>query len=190
MKVIIVVGSKHGSTLAIAEVVGDEIRNGGLEVSILDADAPDISLDRYDAAVVGSAVYVGKWMKDVRAFLEASRESLRAMPVWMFSSGPLGDGSQRPGDLAEVRAFAEDVHARDHRVFAGSLDKADLTMAERAAVKIVHAPYGDARDWDEIRSWAKTIATELTLSSSSIPPFRLDQGTAEPSPAITESSTS
>ena len=167
MKVIIVVASKHGSTRSIAEVVGDEIRNGGLDVSIVDADATDISLYGYDAAVIGSAVYVGRWMRDARAFIEVNRELLRKMPLWLFSSGPLGDGSQQPDDLADVRTFADDVHARDHRVFAGSLDKADLSLAERAAVRMVHAPYGDMREWDEIRSWAATIAAELTLSSSS-----------------------
>jgi len=166
MKVIIVVGSKHGSTRSIAEVVGDELRNGGLDASLVDADAADISLDGYDAAVIGSAVYVGRWLKDARAFLEANREALRKMPLWLFSSGPLaGDGSEQPDELADVRAFADDVHARDHRVFAGSLDKADLSLAERAAVRIVHAPYGDARKWDEIRSWAATIAAALTATS-------------------------
>ena len=164
MNVIIVVGSKHGSTRAIAKVVGDELRNGGLDVSIVDADADDISLDGYDAAVIGSAVYVGRWMKDARAFLDANRESLRRMPLWLFSSGPLQGGSEQPDDLAEVRAFADDVDARDHRVFAGSLDKADLSLAERAAVKIVHAPYGDSREWGEIRSWAATIAAALTAT--------------------------
>lgn len=166
MKVIIVVKSKHGSTRSIAEAVGDELRNGGLDVSIVDADAAAVSLDGYDAVVIGSAVYVGRWMKDARSFLEANRESLRTMPLWLFSSGPLSDGSEQPADLADVRAFAEDVHAREHRVFAGSLDKADLSLGERAAVRIVHAPYGDAREWDEIRSWAESIATELTASRS------------------------
>lgn len=161
MKVIIVVGSKHGSTRAIAEAVGDGLRDRGLDVSIADADA-DISLDGYDAAVIGSAVYVGRWMKDARDFLETNRGSLRKMPLWLFSSGPLGDGSKPPDDLADVRAFAEESQARDHRVFAGKLDKADLNLAERAAVRMVHAPYGDVREWGEIRSWAATIATELT----------------------------
>lgn len=164
MKVIIVVWSKHGSTRAIAEVVGDELRDGALDVSIVDPDADDPSLDGYDAAVIASAVYVGRWMKDARLFLDENRELLRKMPLWLFSSGPLGDGSE-PDDLAEIRAFADDVHARDHRVFAGSLDKADLTLAERAAVRIVHAPYGDSREWNEIRSWAKTILAELTVSA-------------------------
>jgi menaquinone-dependent protoporphyrinogen oxidase len=164
MKVIIVVGSKHGSTRSIAEAVGDELRESGLDVSIADADADaaDVSFDGYDAAVIGSAVYVGRWMKDARNFLEANREPLRKMPLWLFSSGPLGDEAEKPDDLADVRAFAADVQARDHRVFAGSLDKADLNLAERAAVRMVHAPYGDARDWAEVRAWAQTIAAELT----------------------------
>ncbi len=166
MKVIIVVGSKHGSTRSIAEAVGDELRSGGLDASIVAPDAAAISLAGFDAAVVGSAVYVGHWMKDAQSFLEANRESLRNMPLWLFSSGPLGDGSDRTDDLVDVRAFADDVHARDHRVFAGSLDKADLSLAERAAVRIVHAPYGDARQWDDIRSWAQTIAAELTAPVS------------------------
>jgi menaquinone-dependent protoporphyrinogen oxidase len=101
-------------------------------------------------------------MKDARDFLEANRELLRKMPLWLFSSGPLGDESPKPDDLSAVRVFAADVHARDHRVFAGKLDKADLNLAERAGVRMVHAPYGDARDWAEIRLWAQTIATELT----------------------------
>jgi len=169
MNMIIIVGSKHGSTRAIAEAVGDELRNCGVDVSIADADAADISLHGYDAAVVGSAVYIGHWMKDARTFLDANRASLRKMPLWLFSSGPLGDTSKQPDDLAEVRAFADDVHARDHKVFAGKLDKDDLSFAERAAIRIVHAPYGDAREWDEIRSWARNIAAELTDPSGSTP---------------------
>lgn len=169
MNVIIVVGSKHGSTRSIADAVGDELRDHGLDVSIADADHADIALDSYDAAVIGSAVYVGRWMKDARTFLEVNRELLRKMPLWLFSSGPLDDGSDKPDDLADVREFADDVHARDHRTFAGKLDKADLSLAERAAVRMVHAPYGDARQWAEIRSWAKTIAAELTDTVGSTP---------------------
>lgn len=161
MNVVIVVASKHGSTSAIAAAVGEELRNGGLAVSIIDADDADGSLDGYDAAVIGSAVYVGHWMKVARNFADAHRERLRGMPLWLFSSGPLGDGSEQADELADARAFAEDLQARDHRVFAGSLDKADLNLAERAAVRMVHAPYGDDRDWEEIRAWAKTIAADL-----------------------------
>ena len=169
MNVIIVVGSKHGSTRSIADTLGEVLRNRGIEVTTVDADAAAASLDGYDAAVIGSAVYVGRWMKGARAFLDANREPLRNMPLWLFSSGPLGEGSKHPDDLAEIRGFAADVHAKDHQIFAGKLDKADLSVAERAAVRIVHAPYGDAREWDRIRSWAETIASELSDSVGPTP---------------------
>lgn len=170
MNVIVIVGSKHGSTRAIAEAVGVELRSGGLHVTVVDAADDTISLDGYDAAVIGSAIYVGRWTKDARTFLEENRERLRAMPLWLFSSGPTSDASQQPDDLADVNAFAADVHARDHRVFAGKLDKADLSITERAAIRIVHAPYGDARDWSEIRSWAETIVAELNTAPLTGPP--------------------
>ena len=161
MNVLIVVASKHGSTSAIAAAVGEELRKNGLDVSITDADDAEVSVEGFDAAVVGSAVYVGHWMKDARSFLDAHRQQLRDMPLWLFSSGPLSERADQSDDLADVRAVAADLRARDHRVLAGSLDKADLSLAERAAVRMVRAPYGDARDWEEIRAWAKTIAGDL-----------------------------
>ncbi len=165
MNVLIVVGSKHGSTRSIADAIGKELRAVGLDASITDANDADVSLDGYDAVVVGSAVYIGRWMKDARTFLEANSEPLRRMPLWLFSSGPLGERSEQPDDLADVRALADDLQARDHRVFAGRLDRAELSLAERAAVRMVHAPYGDAREWEQIRLWAKTIAADLTAVS-------------------------
>ena len=169
MHVIIVVGSKHGSTRSIAEAVGEVLRHRGINVTTVDADAASASLAGYDAAVIGSAVYVGRWMKGAQAFLDANRESLRNMPLWLFSSGPLGEGPKHPDDLAEIRGFAADVHAKDHQIFAGKLDKADLSLAERAAARIVHASYGDAREWGRIRSWAETIASELSDPMGSMP---------------------
>ncbi len=164
MKVVVVVASKHGSTRAIAEVVSDELRAGGCEVTIADAAAQGVLSAGYDAAVIGSAVYVGNWMKDARNFVEENQEVLRKIPLWLFSSGPLGE-APKPDELGDVRALALELGARDHRIFAGNLDKADLSLAERAAVRLVHAPYGDARDWEAIRSWAKTIAADLTRHS-------------------------
>jgi menaquinone-dependent protoporphyrinogen oxidase len=53
------------------------------------------------------------------------------------------------------------VAARDHKVFVGKLDPADLGFGQRIAVKWLRIPYGDFRNWDDIRGWAREIATEL-----------------------------
>jgi menaquinone-dependent protoporphyrinogen oxidase len=57
--------------------------------------------------------------------------------------------------------------ARDHRVFAGKLERKGLRFVERAMVKAFRAPYGDFRDWDAIRPWAEGIASELGASTKS-----------------------
>jgi menaquinone-dependent protoporphyrinogen oxidase len=55
-----------------------------------------------------------------------------------------------------------DVHVRDHKIFVGKLDTAGLGLGERLITKVVGAPAGDFRDWDEIRRWAREIAADLT----------------------------
>ena len=58
--------------------------------------------------------------------------------------------------------MVEATGAREHVVFAGSLDKHRLGLGERAIVAAVKAPEGDYRPWDEIDAWAGRIAEGLT----------------------------
>ncbi|HEX2843688.1 MAG TPA: protoporphyrinogen oxidase, partial [Candidatus Limnocylindria bacterium] len=51
--------------------------------------------------------------------------------------------------------------ARDHRVFPGRINPSDLSWVERTITRMVKAPDGDFRDWDAVREWATTIASEL-----------------------------
>jgi len=53
------------------------------------------------------------------------------------------------------------TQAREHKVFAGKLDKQSLGLAERFVTRVVQAPEGDFRDWQAIRDWARSIAASL-----------------------------
>jgi menaquinone-dependent protoporphyrinogen oxidase len=160
MNVLVAVASKHGSTTGIAEVVADELRTTGIAADVWSVDeAPPLEL--YDAIVVGSAIYVGRWMPEARRFVEASRAALRDLPVWLFSSGPIGDPPAPAGDSADLDRLATELGARGHRTFAGRLDPGDLGLGERLVVKAVRAPKGDFRQWEEIRGWAREIAAAL-----------------------------
>jgi menaquinone-dependent protoporphyrinogen oxidase len=84
------------------------------------------------------------------------------MPVWLFSSGPIGKDDPKPkGDPKQVAGLMEKTKARGHRIFAGEVDKSKLGFAERAVTRVVGAPEGDFRDWDAIRAWAGEIAESL-----------------------------
>ena len=161
MRVLVAVASKHGSTREIAEAVADELRNQGLTADLHDAgDVRDLA--GYEAVVLGSAIYAGNWMPEAKIFVEQCHAELAKMPVWLFSSGPLGEGNPQPqDDPNRLIAALGDVSARDHHVFVGKLDPQTLGFAERLIAKAVHAPSGDFRDWDAIREWAQSIASKL-----------------------------
>jgi len=54
----------------------------------------------YDAAVIGSAIYVGRWLDAAREILERHKVELRAKPVWLFASGPIGDPPRPAGNAS------------------------------------------------------------------------------------------
>jgi menaquinone-dependent protoporphyrinogen oxidase len=119
------------------------------------------SIAAYDSAVIGSGVYMGRWLGHARDFVDEHASELSRMPVWMFSSGPITDKVD-PADAADGIRLLEAAHGREHKLFAGKLDKDSLGLLERTVVRMVHPVYGDYRPWAEIEAWAKAIATELT----------------------------
>lgn len=161
MTVLVAYASKHGSTVGIATSIADRLNELGQVATARSVD--DVSdLGGVDAVVLGSAVYAGSWMKEAMAFAERYRDTLAGLPVWLFSSGPLGeeikDEEEQPKQLGEL---TETLSPKEHRVFFGALDKGKLGFGERMIVKAVKAPDGDFRDWDRIREWAEQIASEL-----------------------------
>ena len=161
VRLLIAVSSRHGSTREIASSIGQVVRQAGIEVDVVDAD--DVgSVTPYDAVIVGSAVHMGRWMGPARALVNGSADALRARPVWLFSSGPLGRDIVDPADAAEGMKLLVLVGGREHRVFPGKADKQGLAFLERRILSMVKNPYGDHRDWPAIHEWAASIARELT----------------------------
>ncbi len=64
-------------------------------------------------------------------------------------------------DPARLAAPLGDVKTREHRIFVGKLDPDSLSFAERLIVKAFRSPTGDFRNWEEIREFARGVATAL-----------------------------
>lgn len=144
MKMLVSAASKHGAIAdAIGEALREELEGLGAQDAVVDVIPPErvSSVESYDAVVLGSAVYMGRWL---------------------FSSGSVGD-PPRPseGDSVDVDEILEATGARDHRVFPGRLDKSALGFAEKAVMVAVRASEGDFRDWEEIGQWSREIAAAL-----------------------------
>ena len=159
-RVLLVWESKHGATAEISYAIAGVLRQRGIRVTLSRAAEADIG-DDYDAYVIGSAVYAGHWMKHAKQFVHDFSRKLKARKVWLFSSGPLGIPPKPDEPPVDVAELIELSGAEEHRIFGGKLDPERMSFPERAISRALHAPFGDFRDFDEIRAWAATIAEQL-----------------------------
>ena len=186
-KVLVVFGSRHGATEGIALRIGEVLRAQGLAAPVVSADVvANEDVRDADAFVVGSAVYMGHWLKEPIRFLETFPTVLRSRRVWLFSSGPLpGSTANDPNDpLADalgpkagpgsggrkaIEELGASIGAQEHRVFLGRYDPADppRSFPERIVRMLPLSkgvlPHGDFRNWPDIEAWALEIAATMAL---------------------------
>jgi menaquinone-dependent protoporphyrinogen oxidase len=169
MRVLVTFASRHGSTREIADGIAQELRVAGHSVAVRPVDAVQ-EIERYDAAVIGSAIYMGDWLPEVRHFVAENRATLARLPVWLFSSGPLGGDDPQPhGDPAHLEELLQATRANGHQLFVGKLDRGCLGIGERLIATVVKASEGAFRNWKAVRAWAREIAMRLpTLATSAI----------------------
>lgn len=163
MKVLVTAASKHGATAEIASAIGAVLASAGIEADVTPPESAS-NVASYDGVVIGSGVYAGRWLGSAKKFVDREAASLVGRPVWLFSSGPLGEPSKPAEDPADIASLRERTHAVDHRLFAGKLQRHELGMAERAIVAVVRAPDGDYRPWEEVMEWASGIARTMKES--------------------------
>jgi menaquinone-dependent protoporphyrinogen oxidase len=174
VQVLVVVASRHGPTAEIAAAVARDLggcdagRAAGLvALAVPVAQQPDPA--PFDAVVLGSAVYAGRWLEPAREYVAIHAGILRTRPTWLFSSGPIGEPPFPPDEPYDVAPLSQLIGARGHAVFPGRLEKALLTFGERAMVTAMRAPVGDFRDWAAVRTWSEGIAQEMAATSPSVP---------------------
>ena len=164
-KILVTFASKHGSTEEIAVRIGDIIANNGHAVDVRNVEnVSDIS--DYEIVILGSAVYIGQWRKSAARFLKENEVALTEKRVWLFSTGPTGDGD--PVELMKgwnfpegLQATADKTQPKDIKVFHGVLDEAKLNTLEKMTIKMVKAPIGDFRKWNDVEEWAKSICKKI-----------------------------
>jgi len=172
MRVCIAYASRHGATRGIAERLGATLRAEGLDAAVAPVGDARIA-DTCDAFVIGSAAYIGSWLKDATDFARRNEAILRERPLWLFTSGPLGtdlvdaEGRNVLEDPKGVAELAVALGARGTKVFFGAFDPNERprSMSERL-VRMMPAsrtllPPGDFRDWMAIDEWAREIALSL-----------------------------
>ena len=160
MKILVTAASRHGSTQMIGDCIREELEASRCRAVLIDPDMV-VDLSEFDAVVLGSAVYKGRWLKSARKLAQRLEGQLRGKPVWLFSSGPIGDPATLTTASADALALMQRIGAREHRVFAGRLARELLGIGERFSLRGAGAPSGDYRSWLEVGRWARSIAASV-----------------------------
>jgi menaquinone-dependent protoporphyrinogen oxidase len=157
-RVLVAYGTKHGSTLEVADAVAATLRAHGLQVETLPAASVD-GLEPYAGVVVGGAIYMGRWHLDAMRFLERHREALASLPVAVFGMGPrtmeAHDVAESEDQLAKALDKVPEIEPFATAVFGGVVDPKALRFPFN------RLPASDARNWAEIHAWSGEVAAAL-----------------------------
>ena len=159
-KVLVAYASKYGSTGGVADAIGKELCGRGMAADVaLIRNA--VNVGSYHGVVIGSAIYMGKWLPEAVDFLKTNRDILRRVPVAFFLSCMT---MCKPTDQnrAKVLTYMDPVLEAVPEIkpvgigtFAGALDYSNLSWMTKQIMKSKGSPEGDFRDWNAIRAWAR-----------------------------------
>jgi menaquinone-dependent protoporphyrinogen oxidase len=159
-RVLVTYASKYGSTGGVADAIGKELCSREVAADVLlIKNVRNIS--SYQAVVIGSAIYMGKWMSEAVDFIKENRDVLRQVPVAYFLvCMNLAQPTEKK--RAEVLSYTDPILKAVPEIkpvgigtFAGALDYNKLSWIYTKILKSKETPEGDFRDWGAIRAWAR-----------------------------------
>jgi menaquinone-dependent protoporphyrinogen oxidase len=183
MKALVAYASAHQSTIGIANEIGERLTQAGLQTEVRAIDEVD-ALETYDAVVLGSAIHSSAWLPQAAAFVRSHAADLATRPVWLFSVSSVGDTSSFLGpratrfiqrtrkDTKELAGFRQAIRPRDHRNFAGSIERSHWNLFGDLFLRALGGSYGDHRDWRDIDAWADAIARQMLPVKAGLTPDR------------------
>ncbi len=166
-RVLVTYATRFGSTREIASSIAHELISAGLDADTVEITG-DLATEKYDAFVIGSPIYGGKWLTSAGMFAAVMSERLNGKPVALFSIGTLGVKSPEAGQ-AEHQAFVDSLrevapklNVVGDAIFTGYFARANLPWYLRMIDRFAPTPEGDHRDWPTIQKWAKSLVSEFS----------------------------
>lgn len=159
-RVLVAYASKYGSTGGVADAIGKELCSKDVAADVvLIKNANNIS--SYQGVIIGSAVYMGKWMSEAVDFVKKNKDTLCKVPVAYFLVC-ITMSKPTEKNRAEVLSYMDPILKAVPEIkpvsigtFAGALDYSNLSWLYQKILKAKGSPEGDFRDWNDIRAWAR-----------------------------------
>ncbi len=85
-RVLVVYASKYGSTGGVADAIGKELCSKDVASDVVLIKNAD-NIRSYQGAIIGSAIYMGKWMSEAIDFVKENRDKMVQCARRIFSCG-------------------------------------------------------------------------------------------------------
>jgi menaquinone-dependent protoporphyrinogen oxidase len=164
-KVLVAYATKYGSTAEIAGAIGEALRGEGLEADVLSVKEVG-SVEPYRAVVIGSPIYMGRLLSDAVRFAKRHRNALCGRPTAAFIVGSsLKEKTDENIEKAQatLNAIRPYVEISEIGLFAGTFDPGKMPLIG-ILVRLGKVRAEDARDWEVIRAWGKSLPGKLGIS--------------------------
>ena len=158
--------------MSLANFIADILKKDNHTVTVAHCDTIT-AVDMYDATILGTGIYSGRWLPAAETFLRRLMDDLRDKPLFYY--------------LVCIRLLEKDSYGHvmreyvpEHLVnqlrniqgktaFAGKLEYNEIDWRERWTLAVrydgEHDPLDkfmeDHRDWNIIQQWGETVATQL-----------------------------
>lgn len=164
MKIAIIYSSKTGSTLEIVQFMKTVLEKKNAIVEIKKA-SDSIQLKSYQAIMIGSPIYMGRWNKEATSFIEKNQAELKNMPIAYFSVGMSFDKKDAKS-LEQIEKYLEKerslVKPLSEGRFMGRMDFSKLNFFQRMISKMVGAKEEDKRNWKAIQLWSEEFLENVS----------------------------
>jgi menaquinone-dependent protoporphyrinogen IX oxidase len=183
VKALIFYGTRYGATKQTSEEIAKVFREENFDVRVINGQEEKVKdISEYGLVAVGSGVACGRWVNEAEDFLKKFRKEFENKKLALFVSSvkPIADREGNTEEVAKMRKSALEDKVSKYNLkpvatgfFGGVIDFNKMGFLTRkgmeAAFKLPLQKHGfkeiapgayDLRDWDEIRSWAKTLTNK------------------------------
>lgn len=152
MTTMVVVASKHGSTVEIGERMVATLSARGVKAHLKDVSEAGAWLYGAANVVMGIPVYRQKLYGPGTLFLDSHRTELAGKPMFLFA---VGGGPRLNQDLVDT---LKSYPHREVAYFRGAIDEQKLSVWEKLQLTVARAPKdADYRDWPAVEEWAREL---------------------------------
>jgi menaquinone-dependent protoporphyrinogen oxidase len=183
-KILIAYGTRYGATTSTTEEISKVLQGEGFEVKVVNLKNEKVKdISKFELVIIGSGMKMDMWTSKAKAFLNKFSGELKKKKVAIFVSSGARALMEYKGEHDEInritkkylenKASKYDLNPISMTMFGGIWDYNQIGKIYRkfinaekenfipAGIKETEPGVYDSRNWDEIRKWAKELASQI-----------------------------